>query len=116
MNADEVVKTLRHLAKNCDGSHKCFHANVLRSAADEINHQKAEITGQAEVIESIQAQRAKLEKRIADEGFCDLETMISKYKTVMLAANETSIEQDEEIESLKAQLAALRAALKGEEK
>jgi hypothetical protein len=43
---------------------------------------------------------------LAREGFRDLETMIAKYKTVMLAANETSIEQDEELEELKAQLVA----------
>lgn len=56
-------------------------------------------------VKELQGKLSKLENRIAAEGFPDLETMISKYKTVMLAANEISIETDEEIESLKAQLA-----------
>ncbi len=56
-------------------------------------------------VKELQGKLSKLEKRIAAEGFSDLETMISKYKTVMLAANELSIETDEEIESLKARLA-----------
>lgn len=66
--------------------------------ADEIGDLKREV-------KELEGKLSKLENRIAAEGFSDLETMISKYKTVMLAANELSIEADEEIESLKARLA-----------
>ena len=79
MNADEIVRALKWLAKETE----------FVFAAENLN-------GSAAVIESLQAQLSKLEKRIAAEGFSDLETMISKYKTVMLAANELSIETDGE--------------------
>lgn len=87
MNADEIVRALKWLAKETEF---IFAAENLNRAAD--------------LIESLQAQLSKLEKRIATEGFADLETMISKYKTVMLAANELSIETDEEVEMLETQL------------
>ena len=89
MNADETARALKWLAKETE----------FVFAAENLN-------GAAAVIESLQAQLSKLEKRIAAEGFSDLETMISKYKTVMLAANELSIETDEELEELRAQLTA----------
>ncbi|HPK26781.1 MAG TPA: Lar family restriction alleviation protein [Anaerolineaceae bacterium] len=49
----------------------------------------------------------RMRAQVTHEGFDDLATMIAKYKTVMLAANETSIEQDDEIEKLKADLKKL---------
>ena len=88
MNADEIVRALRWLAKETEF---IFAAENLNRAAS--------------LIESLQAQLSKLEKRIATEGFSDLETMISKHKTVMLAANEISIETDEEMEELRSELA-----------
>lgn len=89
MNSDEIVRALRNYAK-------AFGPTPL--------HIRGDMEIAAATIESLQAQLDKLEKRIAHEGFSDLETMISKYKTVMLAANEISIETDEEIEALEAQL------------
>ena len=98
MNANEIVQALREECEDCSEfsptdkkCHGIYYCPTRYAAA---------------LIESQAAQLAKLEKRIADEGFSDLETMISKYKTVLLAANEISIETDEEIETLKNQLAA----------
>ena len=89
MNADEIVRALRWLAKETE----------FIFAAENLN-------GVADLIKSQQVQLDEMEKKIAAEGFSDLETMISKYKTVMLAANELSIETDEELEELRAQLSA----------
>ena len=102
MTPDEIVKALHKYAKSAQEN---FEVDTMR-----------DFDSAADLIESLQAQLSKLEKRIAAEGFYDLETMISKYKTVMLAANEISIETDEELEELHAQLAASqhreRAAVK----
>ncbi len=73
--------------------------------ADEIGDLKREV-------KELEGKLSKLENRITAEGFSGLETMISKYKTVMLAANELSIEADDEIESLQARLAEAEVALK----
>ena len=89
MTHDEIVMALRWLAKETEFT---FAAENLNGAAD--------------LIESLQAQLSKLEKKIAAEGFSGLKTMISKYKTVMLAANEISIKTDEELEELRAQIDA----------
>lgn len=91
MNTDKIVRALRKACHDCNPTPCCEYEVLGKEAADLIDCQ--------------QAQLAKLQKRIAGEGFPDLETMISKYKTVMLAANEISIETDEEIESLEARLA-----------
>jgi len=104
MNTNEIVRALR------DGTETCAECQYYGEPCG-CNRQDGECDawdiGQAaaDLIESLQSQLAKLENRIAAEGFPDLETMISKYKIVMLAANETSIETDEEIEALKAKLA-----------
>lgn len=95
MNADEMQELIDHLRQDAFDWDEQYTQNFFA-----VTHRSKQA---ADLIESLQGQLAKLEKRIADEGFSDLETMISKYKTVMLAANEISIEQDEEIETLRAE-------------
>lgn len=67
---------------------------------------KLEMAMQQEWLEAHDELR-RMRAQVTHEGFDDLATMIAKYKTVMLAANETSIEQDEEIEKLKTDLRKL---------
>lgn len=47
----------------------------------------------------------QVKKVLADEGFSDLATMISRYKQVMADANEVDIAKDEELADLRAQIA-----------
>jgi hypothetical protein len=49
MNANEIVKTLRAIAKRCDGTHSCWYSGTLKNAAD--------------CIESLQAQLAESQRR-----------------------------------------------------
>lgn len=102
MNAEDIIKALRYcyskdMVRGCNGcpyhdreDDTCTTENLELQAAD--------------LIESLQAQLERFNATLAREGFTELETMIAKYKTVMLAANELSIETDEEIEALREQL------------
>lgn len=46
----------------------------------------------------------RIQDIIKREGYADIETMIAKFKTVMLAANEISISDAEENEALRERL------------
>lgn len=48
MNAEQIAKALRSCARNCDGSHSCWHSAILKDAAA--------------LIESLQADNAELRK------------------------------------------------------
>lgn len=54
--------------------------------------------------EEMSSELKRMRDQVVREGFNDLATMIAKFKTVMLAANELSIETDEELEELRAKL------------
>ena len=63
----------------------------------------------ADLIESLQADHEsyqQVKKALQREGYSDIETMISQYKQVMIAANEHDLDRGEEVERLEAQLAA----------
>jgi hypothetical protein len=49
MNAEQIAKALRSCARNCDGSHSCWHSAILKDAAA--------------LIESLQAQLAASRRR-----------------------------------------------------
>ena len=49
MNAEQIAKALRSCARNCDGSHGCWHSAVLKEAAS--------------LIESLQSQLAESRRR-----------------------------------------------------
>lgn len=80
-----------------------------RLAAYEDNNQtpeeQAAMIAENAALQADAASCQQVKNAIIREGFTDIETMIAKYKIVLLAANETSIEQDNEIESLQSQLA-----------
>ena len=89
MNADEIVKVLRKCGGGKRACEKCKYniepdevecrISAMREAANEINHLKAEIFGQADLIESLQAQLAAKDAEIArlkverDRAVCDLD-------------------------------------------
>jgi chromosome segregation ATPase len=63
----------------------------------------------ADLIESLQADHEsyqQVKEALQREGYSDIETMISQYKQVMIAANEHDLDRGEEVERLEAQLAA----------
>ena len=102
MNANEIARGLRY----------CYSEDMVRGCNEcpYYNHEDDTCTTEnlelqaADLIESLQAQLEQFNATLAREGFTELETMIAKYKTVILAANELSIETDEEIEALREQL------------
>lgn len=70
MNADEIVRALRDCGKGKTACSECPYyiendadecrLAAMHDAANEINHLKAEIFGQADLIESLQAQLAEI--------------------------------------------------------
>lgn len=57
----------------------------------------------ADTMETMQADREsyqQVKKALSREGFDDIETMISRYKQVMIDSNEIDIAKNEEIEQL----------------
>jgi len=104
MNADEIVGRLREYAKRCDGVHACWNEPTLTAAAD--------------LIESLQAQLAEykatgltpgdvkdLQGLCKENGLAEYVDIIVEAKRLLSRNNEQSIEQDERIERLEAQLA-----------
>ena len=49
MNAEQIMRALRSCARNCDGSHSCWHSAILKDAAA--------------LIESLTAQLAESRRR-----------------------------------------------------
>lgn len=54
----------------------------------------------------MQAKLDAYEMRLAEEGFTDLDTLVSRFRQTLIDANEHDMEQDREIESLQARLEA----------
>jgi len=86
---------------------------ALRDAYEEADkvyfHLRTIIKDAADLIESLQADAEsyqQVKKTLSDEGFSDLPAMIARYKQVMADANEIDIAKDEEMEQLRADLAA----------
>jgi len=105
MNAEDIIKALRLCGETSECVVEridCPYCENTDSCSDEL------LFDAADLIESLQEELANLNTIMAAEGFSNLATMIAKYKTVMLAANETSIEQDERIEQLESLLAEYR--------
>ena len=99
-NADEIVRALKACGTGKAACEKC----PFRHETDDMECHFTKASIAADLIDSLRSQLAEIGITIAAEGFSDLATMIAKYKTVMLAANETSISQDEEREELREQL------------
>ena len=99
MNAETLIKALKCCTSSETGCIDCPNIDLVTGrCSTELD------TIAIDVIESLQAQLEQFNATLAREGFTELETMIAKYKTVILAANELSIETDEEIEALRGQL------------
>lgn len=106
MDNEKIVRALRIC--NRSKGHRCSECPVFSRYEHRIC--KATVDERAaDLIEALQADREsyqQVKEALRREGYSDIETMISQYKQVMIAANEHDLDRDEEVERLEAQLEA----------
>jgi hypothetical protein len=74
MNAEQIVRALKSIAKNCDGSHSCWHSPTLRKAVDLIESLQAQLSG---ISEQLSASQRRADAAVEDiykmtDGECDV--------------------------------------------
>lgn len=97
----ELCIKLDEREKNSNATRKAMLDEIAKLRND-LTAKDAEIARLTEGAASYQ----QVKKRLSAEGFNDLDTMITRYKQVMADANEIDIAKDEEMEQLRAALAA----------